>query len=58
MQGTRDESAFLAAAAGVQFLEHLGTNRCRAYMRDMVQQAASLFERTIIIIIMNPHGDY
>jgi hypothetical protein len=39
MQGTRDESPFLAAAAALQFHKALGVERCRAYSRSLVQWA-------------------
>ena len=42
MQGTRDESPFLAAAAALQFFQALGVERCRAYSRALVQWAVQL----------------
>ncbi len=42
MQGTRDESPFLAAAAALQFFQALGVERCRAYSRSLVQWAVQL----------------
>ena len=43
--GTRDPSAYLAAPAGIAFLEDLGIEAAAAYRHDLVRQAAEMLRQ-------------
>jgi len=45
--GTRDPSSFLAAPAGLAFLERLGFAAARAYNHDLLWQGIALLERRL-----------
>ena len=42
MQGTREDSAYIAATQGVRFREALGADRCAAYVHALAQSAEDL----------------